>query len=127
MRHMTASTSMSHPEAVSSIVTAMRANLPELVDKVVARIRGEIPFYAAQEVVPTEDLRVSVHANVDYILDTLTGEAPANLSAPDATGRTRAAQGAPLAEMLTAYRVGVAELWSALVATRAPPARRARR
>ena len=116
MRHMTPSTSMSHPEAVSSIVTAMRASLPELVDKVVARIRGEIPFYAAQEVVPAEDLRVSVRANVDYILDTLTGQAPANLSAPDATGRTRAAQGAPLAEMLTAYRVGVAELWSALVA-----------
>src|SRR5262249_22532804 len=47
----------------------------------------------------------------------LTGPATANLSAPDVTGRTRAAQGAPLAEMLTAYRVGVAEIWSTLVAT----------
>jgi hypothetical protein len=117
MRHMTAHESMSHSEAVSSVVTALRANLAELVDKVVTRIRGEIPFYASQEVVRAEDLRVSVRTNVEYILDTLTGQAPANLSAPDATGRTRAAQGAPLAEMLTAYRVGVAELWSALVAT----------
>jgi hypothetical protein len=29
----------------------------------------------------------------------------------------RAAQDAPLAEMLTAYRVGVAEIWDTLVAT----------
>ena len=82
----------------------------------VARIRAEIPFYAAQDVVAADDLRASVGANIGYILDSLTGTATANLSAPNATGRTRAAQGAPLAEMLTAYRVGVAELWLALVA-----------
>ena len=91
--------------------------LPALTDRVVARIRAEIPFYAGQDVVAADDLRASVRANIDYILDSLTGTATANLSAPNATGRTRAAQGAPLAEMLTAYRVGVAELWSALVAT----------
>ena len=65
-------------------------------------------------------------ANVGYILDSLSGTAMANLSAPHATGRTRAAQGVPLAEMLTAYRVGVAEVWSALVdAARAMPGVRA--
>jgi hypothetical protein len=116
MRLMAASTSMSHHEAVSAVVAALRANLPEVVDKVVTRIRGEIPFYAAEDVVGRADLRASVQANIEYILDTLTGTAPTNLSAPNATGRTRASQGAPLAEMLTAYRVGVTELWSALVA-----------
>jgi hypothetical protein len=83
---MTASTSMSHHEAAASIVAAARTSLPDLVERVAHRIRTEIPCYAAENVV-----------------------------APDATGRTRAAQGVPLAEMLTAYRVGVAELWSALV------------
>ena len=108
---------MSHHEAAASIVAAIRPGLPELAERVVARIRAEIPFYAAQDVVSSDDLRGSVLANVDYILDSLTGTSTANLSAPNATGRARAAQGAPLAEMLTAYRVGVAELWSALVVT----------
>ena len=112
---MTASTSMSHHEAVASIIAAARTSLPELVERVAHRIRTEIPCYAAGNVVAPADLRASVRANVDYILDSLAGTARANLSAPDATGRTRAAQGVPLAEMLTAYRVGVAELWSALV------------
>jgi hypothetical protein len=115
---MTAPMSMSHHETSASVVAAVRAGagLPELVDRVVRRIRTEIPCYAAAGVVQPDDLRASVRANVEYILDSLTGTARANLTAPDATGRTRAAQGVPLAEMLTAYRVGVTELWSALVA-----------
>jgi PucR C-terminal helix-turn-helix domain len=116
MSHMTAAPSMSHHEAAASIVAATRASLPGLVERVVDRIRTEIPCYAAADVVAPDDLRASVRANVEYILDSLTGTARANLSAPDTTGRTRSAQGVPLAEMLTAYRVGVAELWSALVA-----------
>jgi hypothetical protein len=114
---MTASTSISHPEAASSIVGAIRASLPAVVDRIVTRIRREIPFYAAAGTVLPDDLLASVRANVDYILDSLTGQAPASLHAPDATGRTRAVQGVPLAEMLSAYRVGVTELWSALVTT----------
>jgi hypothetical protein len=106
-----------HPETASIIISAVRARLPELVDRIVARIRREIPFYAATDVVRADDLRESVRANVDYILDSLAGSATANLSAPNVTGRTRAAQGAPLAEMLTAYRVGIAEIWSTLVVT----------
>jgi len=105
-----------HQESTARITAALRAGLPELTERVVARIRAEIPFYAAQDVVTADDLRASVGANIGYILDSLSGTATANLSAPNATGRTRAAQGAPLAEMLSAYRVGVAELWLALVA-----------
>jgi len=115
MNPMTASTSMSHHEAAACIVAAARTSLPDLVDRIVDRIRAEIPCYAGDAVVAPASLHASVRANVEYILDSLTGTARANLSAPDSTGRTRAAQGVPLAEMLTAYRVGVAELWSALV------------
>ena len=114
---MTTSLPMSHAEATASIVTAVRASLPRLLDRIAARIRREIPFYAGEDVVAATDLRASVQANVTYILDSLTGQAPANLTAPDATGRMRAAQDAPLAEMLSAYRVGVAEIWDTLVAT----------
>lgn len=112
---MTPSMPMSHPATAAGIVAAVQDRLDALVETVVARIRGEIPFYT-QNVVPPDDLRESVRANIEFILDSLTGPARANLSAPHATGRARAAQGAPLAEMLTAYRLGVTELWSALVA-----------
>src|SRR5689334_613193 len=104
MAGMTASAPMSHHEAAATIVASVRAGLPVLTERIVARIRAEVPFYAARDVVASDDLRSSVSANVGYILDSLAGTATANLSAPHATGRTRAAQGVPLAEMLTAYR-----------------------
>ena len=114
---MTAATSMSHHETASRIVAALGPALPQLTERVVARIRAEIPFYAGKDVVSLNDLRASVRDNINYILASLTGTATPNLSAPHATGRARAAQGAPLAEMLSAYRVGVAELWSAMAGT----------
>jgi hypothetical protein len=93
MSDMTASTSMSHHEAAAAgIIAAARTSLPDPVERIVHRIRTEIPCYAAEDVVAPADLRASVRANVDYLLDSLTGRARANLSAPDATGRTRAAQ-----------------------------------
>jgi PucR C-terminal helix-turn-helix domain len=117
MKCMTPSTKMSHHETTAGIIASLRTSLPELTERIVARIRAEIPFYALQDIVPPDDLRASVRDNIDYILASLTGTATPNLSAPHATGRARAAQGAPLAEMLTGYRVGVAELWSAMAAT----------
>jgi hypothetical protein len=117
MSRMTASVSMSHHDAAARIIAALRTSLPALTERIAARIRAEIPFYAGQDVVTLDDLRESVRDNIDYVLASLTGSATPNLSAPHATGRARAAQGAPLAEMLTAYRVGVAELWSAMAAT----------
>ena len=97
------------------MVRALRADMPGLLDKVVKRIHGEIPLYAAEDVVPADDLRTSVADNVDWVLDSLTGDALVDMRAPEATGRARAVQGAPLVEVLTAYRVGFAEVWSALV------------
>ena len=117
MNRMAASTSMGHHDAAASITAALRSSLPALTDRVTARIRAEIPFYAGLDIVTHDDLHKSVRANIDYILASLTDSATPNLTAPHATGRARAAQGAPLAEMLTAYRVGVAELWSAMAAT----------
>jgi hypothetical protein len=108
---------MSHHDTAASISAALRTSLPALTERIVARIRAEIPFYAGQDIVTHDELHKSVRANIDYLLASLTDSATPNLTAPHATGRARAAQGAPLAEMLTAYRVGVAELWSAMAAT----------
>jgi sugar diacid utilization regulator len=51
------------------------------------------------------------------VLGGLFGGDTGDLSAPMATGRARAAQGVPLVEMLAAYRLGFAEVWTELVAT----------
>lgn len=103
--------------AVDEIVTAMRARAPETVDRVRKRIRSEIAFYAAEDVVGPDELHTSLTDNLEYILGGLTGTGRADLGAPRATGRARAAQGAPLVEMLAAYRLGFAEIWAALVGT----------
>ncbi|MDT7705409.1 MAG: hypothetical protein QOG20_1016 [Pseudonocardiales bacterium] len=103
--------------AVGEIVAAMLDRTPETVDRVQKRIRAEIAFYAAEDVVKPDELRASLADNLDYILSGLTGPGRADLSAAQATGRARAAQGAPLVEMLAAYRLGFAEIWTALVAT----------
>ena len=109
--------SAAHRNAATEIVRVMRAGEPDLVGRVVERIRGEIPFYAAGGVVSADDLRRSTTSNIDYVLDSLAGATPVDLRAPEATGRARARQEAPLVELLTAYRVGFGEVWSALVAT----------
>jgi hypothetical protein len=109
-------------EAVQRIVAQTRAAMPELVDGAVARIRREIPFYRAVDLVSVEDLRASVQSNIEFVLSGLLGGAN-DLSAPVRTGRQRATQGAPLVEMQSAYRIGFAEAWRALVeAARPEPA-----
>jgi hypothetical protein len=44
-----------------------------------------------------------------------TTDRPPDLSAPRATGRRRAEQGTPLADILHAYRIGFTEFWEAIV------------
>jgi sugar diacid utilization regulator len=105
------------PGSVGRIVQAMQERLPELLDRMAKRIRTEVPLYAGEDVVDEAGLHRSLRANVDYVLGGLLGGDTGDLSAPTATGRARATQGVPLVEMLAAYRLGFAEVWSELVAT----------
>jgi hypothetical protein len=101
---------------ISQVAEAVRARLPELVDLVARRIRTEFDFYRAGDVVSLEELRDSVSSNLESMVDQLTSDRPPDLSAPRATGRRRARQGAPLADILHGYRIGFTELWEAIVA-----------
>ncbi|MFC4948025.1 PucR family transcriptional regulator [Pseudonocardia sp. GCM10023141] len=103
-------------QAVVEIVRVTRERMPQILEEMQKRIRAEIPFYAAEDVVAAGELRDSLQANVDYILDGLAGTGAADLRAPEVTGRARAAKGAPLVEMLAAYRLGFAQVWTELVA-----------
>jgi hypothetical protein len=100
---------------VAEIAESVIARLPGLVDRVVERIEVEIEFYRDRNVVSLEDLRASVRANLESMGRQLTADEPPDLSAPRATGRRRAEQGTPLADILHAYRIGFSELWEAIV------------
>lgn len=88
----------------------VRAEMPDLVERVTERIVDEIPVYQRGDVVSPDQLRESVRRNVDYIVAGLTGAVdPDDLRSPAATGRARAAQGAPLVDMLSAFRIAFHE------------------
>jgi hypothetical protein len=111
---------------IAEIAGSVRTRLPELVDRVVQRLLAEIEFYRDREVVGVQDLRESVGSNLESMVAQLTTDRPPDLSAPRATGRRRAEQGTPLADILHAYRIGFTEFWEAIVeegrrSMRAPP------
>ena len=100
---------------IAAIAGSVRTRLPELADRVVQRLLAEIEFYRDREVVSVEDLRDSVASNLESMVAQLTTDQPPDLSAPRTTGRLRAEQGTPLADILHAYRIGFTELWEAIV------------
>lgn len=99
------------------LVRRAEAELPRLVDTHVARVRDEIDIYREDGLVPPEDLRRSVEANMRFMIAALRDPKGGNdFSAPRETGSRRARQGAPLPEVLRAYRLGFAALWDTLAA-----------
>ena len=100
---------------ISGIAGSVRTRLPDLVERVVQRLLAEVEFYRDREVVSVQDLRDSVASNLESMVAELTTDQPPDLSAPRATGRRRAEQGTPLADILHAYRIGFTELWEAIV------------
>ena len=103
-------------DSAREITRALRPRTSELVEQVAEHIRREIPSYADGSVVSVGELRSSVTSNVNYILRGLEGSDTDDLGAPIATGRARAAHGAPLVDLLTAYRVAFADIWNAVAA-----------
>jgi PucR C-terminal helix-turn-helix domain/GGDEF-like domain len=100
---------------ISEVAGSVTARLPDLADRVVERILAEIEFYRDRDVVARDDLRNSVISNLESLVEQLTTDRQPDLSAPRATGRRRAEQGTPLADILHAYRIGFTELWEAIV------------
>jgi len=98
--------------------------VPHLADLVVDAIVENNPGYRAIPVVPLEDLRESCHDNIVRLLELLAlavsrGEPPpvedSMYDAARATGRRRADQGLPLADVLRSFRMGGALIWEDLI------------
>jgi hypothetical protein len=89
-------------------------HLDALAEQTVERISTAIPFYRDTGVIPPDELRTFARDNFEYIVghDPDLGK-PAN-SPPHALGYAHARYGAPLADLLSAYKVGFALLWEVI-------------
>nr|WP_042194560.1 helix-turn-helix domain-containing protein [Kibdelosporangium sp. MJ126-NF4]CEL21404.1 Regulator of polyketide synthase expression [Kibdelosporangium sp. MJ126-NF4]CTQ96029.1 Regulator of polyketide synthase expression [Kibdelosporangium sp. MJ126-NF4] len=93
------------------LATEVRQRMPEMVKRTVAQILEEMPVYGRAEFVPHDELARSVTLNISVVLRTLQGAGPPDMTQVSATGRLRAHQGAPLPELLRAYRIGLTQVW----------------
>jgi hypothetical protein len=100
---------------IAAIVSALWDRAGELAEGAAKQIQAEVPFYATGAMVGFEDLRDSCLANIEFMLGSMGG-AVFDPEAARTTGRIRAEQGAPLADVMAAYRVGVRYLWDAVLA-----------
>jgi hypothetical protein len=101
--------------AVAAIGERLLGRVDELATELTDLIRGTEPFYRAGGTVPADDLRASVLDNLILILSRFAGRPRPGLEPPRETGRRRAEQGVPLAEILHAYRIAGKFLWAAIL------------
>lgn len=100
---------------VAELAVEAERHLPELIESTVEQIRAEMPVYRDAQFVSHAELRTSVRSNLEFVMRTLRGEEEPDLAQARATGRARALQGAPLPELLRAYRIGLTEVWNRFV------------
>lgn len=106
---------MQRQPRVDELVARVQADLPDLLERLMDRIEGEIPFYAAGGAGPREDVKRQVRSNVEFVLAGLVGRDTDARGARD-TGRLRARQRVPLPDLLSAYRLLFSEVWAAFLA-----------
>ena len=110
--------SITRPDRVTVGVAALAADaqheLPQLIDRVTAEIRRDMAFYRSDVLVSEALLRQSVTAHLTTALHVLVTSEPADLEQARHTGEQRALQGAPLPEVLRAFRIGFGALWNLL-------------
>ncbi|MDX2939631.1 PucR family transcriptional regulator [Streptomyces ipomoeae] len=97
---------------LSDVIAVIHDRLPELGERIAERIRADVPAYADESLIPFDSLRRSCTANADLVLRHLRGAGAAEPGPARETGRIRAEQGMPLADILHAYRIGFEFLWS---------------
>ncbi|HEY2225003.1 helix-turn-helix domain-containing protein [Actinomycetospora sp.] len=103
------------PRGLARVAPIVRTDLERLARAAVEKIVAASEFYRDPERFTREELVGYVLRNYEYVLDhepvddTLDDGAP-----PRLTGREHALGGIPLADVLSAYRIGFAVLWDAV-------------
>ncbi|MET9214681.1 MULTISPECIES: PucR family transcriptional regulator [unclassified Nocardia] len=99
---------------VHEVVGRVRRELPAMVDHITGRMFAEIPFYRGGGAGTVAEVRARLRVNLEAGLSSLLGVGHAP-GPPAETGRLRAGQDAPLADVLCAYRLGYLVLSNAVV------------
>jgi hypothetical protein len=100
---------------VAALAFEVETRLPQMIKNTVEQILEEMPVYRDEQFVSYDELHRSVTVNLDFVMRSLQGSGSLDLSQASATGRARALQGAPLPELLRAYRIGLTEVWNRFV------------
>ncbi|MBP6994527.1 MAG: helix-turn-helix domain-containing protein [Phycicoccus sp.] len=108
---------------VTALSVDLLTEIPELSERLVERIRAEIPLYQEATLVGVEQLAASCRLNLRYILSTLVAAPLPAMGSPYETGVERAASGVPYAAVLQAFRIGGRFVWELLVERAAPEVR----
>jgi hypothetical protein len=107
---------MYRPDTPAHLAGKAAHRLPCLSRRVIAEIRRQMKVYNVESaVVSDEDLAQSVTSNLRTLIDALCMPDEVDLSQARATGRRRAQQGIPLAEVQRAFRIGFGALWDLLL------------
>jgi hypothetical protein len=101
--------------AFAELAVEVERRMSDMVKHTVEQILDEMPVYHDARFVSYDELQRSVESNLEYVMRTLRGSDEPDLAQASATGRARALQGAPLPELLRAYRIGLTEVWSRFV------------
>ena len=102
------------------ILAALLAQLDEVVDRALARMRLEIPAYAAQDAAFFADVRHQVLRHYRVKLESLLTErriGPGGMPFVRPAAMRRARAGLSLEDYLCAFRVGQQVFWDAVLAT----------
>ncbi|MFD3701747.1 PucR family transcriptional regulator [Nocardia sp. NPDC058658] len=99
---------------VQEVVRRVRHDLPAMADRVTSQMFAEVPFYRTGGAGEHAEVRARLLLNLEAALAALLGARHAP-QAPAETGRLRARQNAPLADVLCAYRLGYLAMSTALV------------
>lgn len=103
------------------VIHRLRPHLPDLLDRMTDRRLVEIPMYASGAAGSRAEVRKSVEDNTEDAFARLTGRRE-DLNVAAQSGRVRAQQGVPLADVLTSFRMGYDEVWEEMIgASRLPP------
>lgn len=100
--------------SLAELAVELRLRLPTLVAVTVEQILDGMPMYRSGNPVPLAALQDSVRANILTVVHDLAHPDALDLSQTRRTGRLRAEQGAPLPEVLRAFRIGFIVVWRAL-------------
>ncbi|HZZ47746.1 MAG TPA: helix-turn-helix domain-containing protein [Pseudonocardia sp.] len=92
----------------------LRPHLHDLVEETVDRVIDTISFYRDTSVISRDELKKFASENFEHIIGYDPTASRAVPSPPREMGRAHAEHGAPLADLLSAYKIGFALLWETI-------------